>query len=257
MRTIWIMTALTATVIGLSYAGVINMDPVVSRAVDIAQRIELLDREPRTIIVGLDITAGREGELEKDRRAIGEIIHRAGQGDRISVYLIHSRAESEQEAVFSAALPDSPGPSGQVLARAKKEADARWESCWEKRVLSLTSSDKTQRTDLFGFMRFVAAQRPEFADRGNAYLVLFTDGQQVGDGFNMEKKAPGRADLEKAERLELIPELDGVRVQFAGVTPTHRIDNEHWRRIQTFWKEYGSLSGAKSVSVTSERNIRM
>lgn len=104
-------------------------------------------------------------------------------------------------------------------------------------------------------MRFVAAQKADLISSPNAVLILFTDGQQVGDGFNMEKKAPSSDDLKTAASNDFIPDLHGVRMIFTGVTPSHGIDNAHWRKIQSFWKEYGKKALALNISVSSERTI--
>lgn len=255
MRTLAILSILTAAAIGLHYGGIVNFDPAVDRVVQIAEKVDLIEKEPRNEIIGLDITAGREAELDKDREAIGKRVEGLRAGDQMTVYLIHSRAESDQEAIFSITMPENSGPAGRVLVRGKKAAEQAWNDCWEKSVTPLIKSDKAQRTDLFGFMRFVATQKPDFMSHHNAALILFTDGQQVGDGFNMERKAPSKADLERALGKELIPDLEGIRLYFVGVTPTHKIDNAHWRKLQTFWKEYGKEANAKSVSVSSERSI--
>jgi len=220
-----------------------------------AEQAELVEKQPQTIIIGLDITAGREKELEKDRLAIDKLVANLKTGDQMSVYLIHSRAESEQEAAFSVKMSELAGPAGQTLVREKKVAQAEWEKCWRQSVLQLVHSDKAQRTDLFGFMRFVAAQKAGLLCSPHAVLILFTDGQQVGDGFNMERKAPSSDDLKIAARNDFIPDLQGARLIFTGVTPTHNIDNAHWRKIQSFWKEYGKKSLAGNVSVSSERTI--
>jgi hypothetical protein len=43
----------------------------------------------------------------------------------VAVYFIHFKAESEQEAVFFAVMPQNPGPAGQVLLKDKQDAEAR------------------------------------------------------------------------------------------------------------------------------------
>lgn len=255
MKTIACMIALTALGIGAQKMGYVDFQELSDKAVPILEWAEIKDKDPRYIIVGLDITAGREGELEKDRAAIAELVKKTRSGDIIEVYLIHSRAESEQEAVFTAHIPENPGAAGQELVRAKQKADKEWSSCWDESVVSMMSSDKKQRTDLFGFMRFVTSQKPEFQGHKHPRLVLFTDGQQVGDGFNMEKRVPTTAQLSKLRDDELLPELNGVSVKFAGFTPTHKVSNAHWRKLQNFWKEYLKEAGAESVAISSERKL--
>jgi hypothetical protein len=73
----------------------------------------------------------------------------------------------------------------------------------------------------------------------------------------MEKKAPSLDDLKIAARKDFIPDLHGARLIFIGVTPTHGIDNAHWRKIQSFWREYGKKALAANVSVSSERTIAL
>ena len=255
MRTLGVLSLMTALVVGLHYGGMVDFEPAASRIAQIAEKAELIERAPRHILVGLDITSGREREIDKDRQVIGEMVRDLRSGERMSVYLIHSRAESEQEAVFSVMMPEHEGPAGQVLLREKKAAEKHWIECWDRNVVPLTRSAKAQRTDLFGFMRFVSTQKSEFVRHPCPVLILFTDGQQVGDGYNMERRPPSQADMERAEKCDMVPNLRDVRLQFVGVTPTHGIDNGHWRKIQAFWKEYGRTAGVKSVSVSSERTI--
>jgi hypothetical protein len=257
MRTIAILITMTALAIGAQKMGYVDFQSLSDKAVPLLEWAEIKDKDPQYTIIGLDITAGREGELDKDRAAIAELVKNARLGDRIEVYLIHSRAESEQDAVFTAHISENPGAAGQELVRAKQKADKEWSGCWEERVNSMLSSDKKQRTDLFGFMRFVTTQKPEFQAHKHPRLVLFTDGQQVGDGFNMEKKPPTMAQLKKLKDDDLIPELNGINVRFAGFTPTHKISNAHWRKLQNFWKEYAKEAGAESVAITSERKVSL
>jgi hypothetical protein len=248
----------TASVFGLHHAGALT--PVLDKAEHIAVVAGVIQKSPCNIVVGLDITSGREGELVKDKKAIEKMIRNLGPGDKLSVYLIHSRAESEQEAIFNVDLPETIGPMGQVLQRAKAAADKEWSVCWQDKVMPLVRSDEAklkQRTDLFGFLRFIAHQKSEFLKEKKAWIVLFTDGQHVGDGFNMEKRAPQDRDLDKAEQSDFIPPLHNVRLAFVGMTPTHGISNEHWRKLQTFWKNYGNISGAKCTSVSSGRDLNV
>lgn len=262
MRALTILTIAagitTASIIGLHQAGALT--PVMDKAEHFAVVAGVAQKSPCNIVVGLDITSGREGELVKDKKAIEKMIRNLGPGDKLSVYLIHSRAESEQEEIFNAELPETIGPMGQVLQRAKASADKEWAVCWQDKIMSLVRSDEAklkQRTDLFGFLRFIAHQKSEFLGEKKAWIVLFTDGQHVGDGFNMERRAPQDSDLDKAEQADFIPNLNNVRLAFVGVTPTHRISNDHWRQIQKFWKAYGNASGAKYTSVSSERSLQV
>ncbi len=262
MRALTIFTLITgittASAAGLHYAGMLN--PALDKVEHVAVLAGVIQKSPRNIVIGMDITAGREGELSKDKKAIDKLIKNLDAGDRISVYLIHSRAESEQEELFSLSLPESIGPMGQVLIRAKKTAEQEWDVCWQKKIMPLVDSDQAklkQRTDLFGFMRFISSQKAELLTHKKAFLIVFTDGQHVGDGFNFEKRQPSENDIEKAEKSDFIPDLHNIRLFFVGMTPTHRISNDHWRQIQKFWKAYGNISGAKRVNVSSERNINL
>lgn len=257
MKTIGIMIAMTALAIGAQQMGYVDYHALLEKSTPFLEDIGVCDKEPRYIIIGLDITAGREGELDKDRAAITEIVKRAREGDRIDLYLIHSRSETEQEAVFSAEMPDNGGPAGQELVRAKQKTETEWATCWGNKIIPLLDSDKKQRTDLFGFMRYASSQNADFQAHKHPVLVLFTDGQQVGDGYNMEKKAPIPGLLQKMKDDDLMPDLSGVKVRFAGVTPTHKISNAHWRKIQSFWTDYAKEAGAESVTVTSDRRISM
>lgn len=221
------------------------------------QTWDLMEKYPRYILVGLDITAGREHELAKDRAIISKLINETRLGDVVEVYLIHSRAESEQETVFEVTMPTEQGPMGSAFNRSKQKAIKDWEACWNGAVMPAMNSGKRQQTDLFGFMRYVSSQKPEFMEHKHANLILFTDGQQVGDGYNMEQKAPETAELQKLKEKGLLPELNGVNVNFVGVTATHKVTNAHWRQLQTFWQEYAKEAGAVKVISTSERKVRL
>lgn len=254
MKTISILILAAVLAVGAQQMGYVDFQPAIEKGRDFLQGAGFLEKEPRSVVVGLDITAGREGDLAKDREAIGKLVHSLRPGEKLDLYLIHSRAESEQEAVFTAELPEEAGAGGQRLARAKKAAETAWAECWDKKVMPLLSSNKTQRTELIGFMRFLSSQKPEFLEHKNPELVLLTDGQEVnGEGFNFEKRAPRTSDIERLRDNDLLPDLSGVRVVIAGMTPTHGISNVHSRKLHAFYKEFAKECGAKSVSITSER----
>jgi len=48
---------------------------------------------------------------------------------------------------------------------------------------------------------------------------------------------------------ELLPDLSGVKVRFAGFIPTHMICNAHWRKLQSFLKGYAKEAGDESVAM--------
>ena len=260
------VAAISAIIVSASAAGVyanrngyfeIAGDFYEESVVPLLQRTELMEKYPRYILIGLDITAGRESELARDRAAIGKLINEARLGDVVEVYLIHSRAESNQDTVFETAMPEDSGPMGSAFTRAKQKALKEWEACWHDTVSPAMSAGRRQQTDLFGFMRYVSNQKPEFIEHKHANLVLFTDGQQVGDGYNMEQNAPAVTELKKLKEKELLPELNGINIRFAGVTATHKVSNAHWRKLQTFWQEYAREAGASKAIVTSDRRIKL
>src|SRR5271157_2074988 len=148
-----------------------------------AEEAGILDAKARYIIVGVDITEGREKELPKDFHAVQDLLAQSNSGDRIEVYLIYSRSESEQEAIFSTQMPEDPGPMGLTLKRAQKTAQRFLSDQWEKNIDRFSKSSQfVQQTDLFGFFRFVS-NKPAFRKSDRPILIVYTDGQQVGDGF--------------------------------------------------------------------------
>lgn len=255
MKTMTILMIVSALAVGGQYYGVVDFRPLGDKVIAIAKEAELIEGQPRHTVIGLDITAGREQELAKDRQAIADFIGNARLGDRIEVFLIHSKSESDQEAVFIAELPTQAGAVGQELVRAKKRIENDWAECWDKKVVPLMTSDRKQRTDLFGFMRYVSTKN-DFLAQEEPVLIMFTDGQQVGDGVNMEKRIPTGEQLTALQDEGLVPELENLTVNFMGVTPTHGVTNAHWRKLQTFWKEYGTTANVRSVKVTSDRGIK-
>lgn len=241
--------AITALILGMHLSGLINLQQV-SKDIGLSEHIE-----NKYVIIAVDITAGREKELQKDFEAIQKLLKKVHLADKVEIFLIHSRAESEQEAVCSIEMPYKPGPMGLELSRAKKAAEQIFSRCWEEKVQPLIGTDRfVQRTDLFGFFRFVS-QRAEFRKHNNSILVLLTDGQQVGDGFNFEKTPPNEGGLANARANNLLPDLSGIKVLIAGFTPTHNISNSHWRVLQSWWREYLKQAGAEIASISSERNI--
>jgi hypothetical protein len=174
--------------------------------------------------------------------------------DRCEVYLIHGQAESSQECIFRAVMPDAPGPVGQSLERARQKAIADWQEYRKTSVFTVKNATQANSTDLFGFCRF-AGHKQGFKSHDHPYLILFTDAQQVGDGMNLEKKAPDDTDIETIRKKGLLPDLKDIRVVMAGVTPTHGITNAHWRTLQTFWENFLKATGASSIEFSSERNI--
>jgi hypothetical protein len=249
-----IVLASAVTLAGLHYTGVVDATPMVKTAQKIGEDFKLVERAPRYTLVGIDVTSGREQELEKDREAVAKLIEVMVTGDRVEVYLIHGQAESAQQRVFQAGMPEAEGPVGQALARERQKAIREWQECWESKVIAATRSTQSNRTDLFGFCRF-AGSKQGFRSHKAPSLVLLTDAQQVGDGLNMERKIPTEGDLERLKQQHMLPSLTGIRVVMAGVTPTHSISNAHWRGLRSFWEEYLKTSGAASVEFSSERNL--
>ncbi len=244
-----ISAAIVAVTVGAHAMGLINLKSVPK---DLGLSDEL---EQRHTIVAIDITAGREGEIKKDVDAVEKLIEKAGLGDKIEVYLIHARAESQQESIFSLEMPLDPGPMGMALRRAKKTAGESFAKRWDASVNALLKDGRlVQQTDLLGFFRFVS-QKQEFRKAKKPILIVFTDGQQVGDGFNFERATPTAHDLKKIRDENLMSNLDGVSVTMAGVTPTHNITNSHWRKLQSWWTEYLRNAGAEITSISSERYI--
>ena len=249
MKIIGISAAIAAVTIGAHAMGLVNLKSVPK---DLGLSDEI---EQRYVVIASDITAGREGELKKDFETVQRLVNKACLGDKIEVFLIHSRAESQQEAIFSVEMPLEPGPMGMGLTRAKKTAGQSFANRWDKSVNALLKDSRlVQRTDLFGFFRFVS-QRQELRKSKKPVLILLTDGQQVGDGFNFERAIPKVYDLKKIRDDDLMADLDGISITMAGVTPTHEISNSHWRKLQSWWRQYLKEAGAEIASISSERNI--
>jgi len=249
IKTVGITAAAAAIAIGAVTTGLVNVKALPG---NIAQVFTV---QQRHIIIGVDITAGRENEVPKDFRAVQRLLDNAEPGDKIEIYLIDSRSESSQEAIFSAELPEDEGPMGMALKKAKKGAQHSLSECWDKSINKVLGDNHlVQQTDLFGFFRFVS-QKEEFRKSNGPVLILFTDGQQVGDGFNFEKTIPDKNDLMRAKQNEFIADLRNINVSLAGVTPTHAITNSHWRRLQAWWRGYLKEAGVDNISITSERCI--
>ncbi len=247
-RMIVISAVIAALAIGMHAAGLVNLK-------EVPEELGLSGNEPRHIIVASDITAGREGELQKDFEAVQKLIEKARPGDKIEVFLIHSRAESSQEAIFTAAMPVEEGPMGMAFKRAQKSAQQSFKECWDKSLQAHLGDNRlVQQTDLFGFFRFVS-QRVEFRKSKNPALIVLTDGQEVGDGFNFERTIPTEHDLKRAKDAELMADLVGVRVTLAGMTPTHNITNLHWRKLQSWWRVYLKEAGAEVAAISSDRSV--
>lgn len=252
MRTIGIGISIAALAIGAHSLGYINWYQVAETAVPYLQQAEILEKDPTYIIIGVDITAGREAELESDFNAILAMLRNMGPGDRVDIILIHGKSESAQDAVYSCKLPKNPGPAGQLLKRAKQNVGKDFDAAWKTNVFSPLASKKKGQTDLFGFMRLIA-KKEEFMGQKNAWLILFTDGLHVGDGMNMEKKIPALSQLARLKKDELLPELHRIHVRLLGMTATHNISNNHYREVKKFWHEYCKEAGVESVEITSER----
>jgi hypothetical protein len=149
-RMIAITVVIGALAVGAHTAGIVDLKKI-------PKELGLSAGEPRYIIVAADITAGREGELQKDFEAVQQLVENAHLGDKIEVFLIHSRAESSQEAIFKAEMPTDEGPMGAAFKRAQKKAKQSFADCWNKSIVAaLGDSRLVQQTDLFGFYRFVS-----------------------------------------------------------------------------------------------------
>ncbi len=247
-KTIAITAAVAVLALGAHAAGLVNLRTA-------TEGLGLLVTTERYIIVGIDITEGRENEVPKDFKAIQGLLTKTNPGDKIEVFLIHSRSESAQEALFVAEMPGDEGPMGVSLERAQKAAQRCLEDRWKKKIGTfLADKQFVQQTDLFDFFRFVS-QKKEFHRSKRPILMLFTDGQQVGDGFNFERKVPDRQDLTKVKGNDLMADLKGISVTLLGCTATHNISNYHWRKLQAWWGAYLKEAGAETISITSERGV--
>jgi len=247
-RMVGISVIIAALAAGLHATGAVDLKAV-------PKELGLAGSEPRHIIVAADITAGREGELPKDFDGVQKLLERSSPGDRIEVFLIHSRAESSQEAIFTAQMPDDEGPMGMAFNRAKKNAAQVFKERWDENIgLFLENRHLVGQTDLFGFFRFVS-QRTEFRKSNKPVLIVLTDGQEVGDGFNFERSMPSDHELKMVKRAELLPDLGGVSVSLGGMTPTHSISNQHWRKLQSWWRMYLKEAGAEAGAITSDRSV--
>lgn len=249
MKAIGVTTALAALAIGSHMTGLVNLKTLP------AEMEQLVTGDQRHIIVGVDITEGRENEIPKDYKAVQKLIAGLKTGDAVEIYLIDSKSESYQEAIFSAKMPDDDGPMETAIRKAQKDAQNAISECWDDSInKALTDKHLVQQTDLFGFFRF-ASRKTDFRSSTKPVLILFTDGQEVGDSFNFEKKIPDSHDLTKVKNNDLLPDLKGVIVMISGYTPTHNISNEHWRKLQVWWRDYLKEAGAKAISISSERDM--
>ncbi len=116
IKTIAITAAVAAVAIGAHTSGLANLKTMPGKIE------QLVTVQQRHIIIGVDITAGRENEVPKDFRAVQRLLENAEIGDKIEIYLIDSRSESSQEAIFSVKMPEDEGPMGMALKKAKKGA---------------------------------------------------------------------------------------------------------------------------------------
>lgn len=199
--------------------------------------------------VATDLTKGREGQASSDSLFIEHLFDKLTLSDEIEIYAMHSYTEAQVIEVVQYKMPDSRGPFGRVLARARDEVRQIFRTNWRKAVGQVVGTELAEKTDAFGFFRIAAANRSTTLDN---VLFALSDMQQVGDGCNFEMEVPNHNTVKLCQRKNLVPDLSDFRLYVSGCTATHGISNGHYRALERWWvDEFFPLTGVKVSSYSS------
>jgi hypothetical protein len=144
-----------------------------------------------------------------------------------------------------------------TLKQKRKEEEKRFAKTWDKIIPPLVKNNKLiMKSEIFGMIKFAAKKFRLNGDK-NSSLILFTDLQQVGDGYDFERYLPPlKTVVAKLKNYNLIPNLSGIKVYVFGVTPTHNVGSLYYSKLLRWWKLFFKKKAmAKQVIITSSRDV--
>jgi hypothetical protein len=205
-------------------------------------------------VVGIDLSlsgknpgvSGRD-PLGMNVKAAGEIIQTIGPGETFRVLGITAKSRADPFQIMSARLSENPGHFGERLARERAVVRASWLKTSEKLQLF------AKETDIIGFL-FLAGELLEGSEQKAVYVL--SDGKNCTRELDIEKAPESEAEfLEKLNRLEDFPDLQGARVFFlgAGGPGTSTI---HLKALELFWKGFVEKSGGTLERFSTMREVR-
>jgi hypothetical protein len=200
-----------------------------------------------SVSVGVNDYSGQETEFNKNVNALEPYIrNQLCRGDALKIMAITETSFSRPYVLLEVQVSDKKGSFGEILAREKLKILTKFKG--------LKLEAKAKATDIFGAVSLSAILFLPNSENKN--LIFLSDMRQCTDEFNLEK--PKRVDSEgvlaKLEKIELIPNLKGVKVWCLGVHTAGK-SPAYWMDLKRFWTLYFNRAGAKLQTFSVERRF--
>lgn len=224
-------------------AGKLEVDPETLCPVDappLAHVVFLIDKtDPLTQRRVETLTA----ELHEARRSLGI-------GERLSVFLIHDRVETEFSPLFSRCSPGRGAQANELYEnprRIQRVFDQAFGEPVEQALAELVRATTAPRSPILEAIRLVA-EWPPFRDASRRRLIVVSDLLQNVDELSHYRPLPSFQELAQGDYLaRMLPDLESVQVSLqlierpvGGAVPPIQ-DAEH----AAFWDGYFAAAGAR------------
>jgi hypothetical protein len=151
--------------------------------------------------------------------------------------------------LMNAVISNDPGYFGERLTSARR----RLANAWRERASQIEPT--ARKTDILG----AALLASELFGRGQStrrVLIFFSDMRNTTDGLNLEAThlVDPREALAKAERQDLVPDLNGAAVYVLGAD-AGEASKQRWFRVKQFWAGYFEKAGATLVRYSPTTEI--
>lgn len=201
-------------------------------------------REPRQVIVAIDLSGSRTPRMFEQAKAIlDQVIDDLDFGDQIVLLEMHQASAHDSVRQWADSVPALPDPefvssrdeNRRAGVRAGAHAVAR--EFFDPGVAGLA-----QRTDILSTLH-VAAEYVRDAAHRRPTLILLSDMLQSANGLEMEglRRMPGPDWIARQEAAGVLPRLDGACIAVVGADPS----TEEGSEVRDFWIDYFSAVGAR------------
>jgi hypothetical protein len=186
-----------------------------------------------------------KSDFQKNLSAAAEIIRDLNPGTDLKVIGITGDSLGRPFVVMEGTLPGEKGAFGEKLAKAKLSLVEKW----EKADLKATADE----TDIFGALGYVSML---FGGKSGVKKLIILSDMRNTVGFDLEKPVCIEEGLlEKMDKNELIPDLDGVKVWALGVSSNGKT-MKYMKSLRAFWERFFLRANAELVSFSPEREWR-
>lgn len=187
---------------------------------------------------------GDLSEVEKNRRAVSQLIQSIRRGDSIKIVGIHENSFSNPKILLEGRLPMKDTYFGERSLEEKVKLSRKWEA--------LKIDTSSRNTDLLGAI-LLAAQFIE--DKSRSRIYIFSDMRHTTSDLDLESPKEIKKELvEEVWKKGLIPNLSGAAVYCLGVH-SHGKDFRYYNSLRNFWVEYFRRAGAYLKVYSMERRL--